>query len=283
MNRAQEAPSTMQFIEGFRWAVPTAFSDAVGACQFSRGDTLYSSPIAYQAWDEPFYQKVRGLECLQVLSPEAKPAPPSAELFESNWETEAQAQLFAVGEKTAPVQVSTTQGRIYTLLWYGDIRVLNPQAPVPRLPQTARELLKLITDRKHLLAPQVHVTIKDHVLKHHHHASHYFALPYDLCNEVLRTKYHKLLQGLADKLSNGTVGVLTMNPRRLNLPEIQNVAPTVELKVFAFSSALRVPDGSAEAILERLKDLLYIPQDKAGGTSADRFRIEAHGLFAAIA
>lgn len=280
MNPALKVPSKMQYIEGFRWAVPTAFADALGACQFSRGDTLYSSPIAYQAWDETFYQNVKELECLQVLSPEAKPAPPSVELFESNWETEAQAQLFTVGGKSPLVQFSTTQGRIYTLLWHGNTEVLNLQTPVPRLPQTARELLKLLTDGKHMRAHSVHATIENHVQKHHHQASHFFALPYDHCNEVLRNKFDKLIQGLADMVKSGTVNVLTLKPQTLNLPEIQNLAPTVELKLFAFSSALRQPNGSAQPILERLKAQLYIPQAKTEGTSADRFRIEAHGLFA---
>lgn len=280
MNPALKTPSKMQFIESFRWAVPTVFADALGACQFSRGDTLYNSQIAYQAWDETFHQNVKELKCLQVLSPEAKPAPPSVELFESNWDTEAQVQLFTVGEKSPLVQISTTQGRIYTMLWHGNSEVLNLQTPVPRLPQTVRELLKLLTDGKHLRAHSVQATIENHIREHHHTTSHFFALPYDHCNEVLRNKFDKLIQGLADMVKSGTVGVITMNPQMLNLPEIQNLAPTVELKIFAFSSALRQPNGSAQQILERLKAQLYISQAKAEGTSADRFRIEAHGLFA---
>ena len=71
------------FLSNFAWAVPTAFSDAVGACQFSRGDTLYSSPIAYREWNEEFYNLAKGLHAIKVLSPEAKPAPPSPCLFQS--------------------------------------------------------------------------------------------------------------------------------------------------------------------------------------------------------
>lgn len=119
-------------------------------------------------------------------------------------------------------------------------------------------------------------------MKDHRHASHYFVLPFDLCNEVLRGKYEKLVTGLADKLTGGAVAVFPMRPQVLNLPETENVAPTVELKVFAFSSTIQSPNRSEHAIVNRLKDLLYVPQAKADGTRTNKFRIEAHGLFAPI-
>ncbi|MCX5729410.1 MAG: hypothetical protein NTZ28_11340, partial [Nitrospirae bacterium] len=86
-----------QYLDGFKWAVPSAFLGALGACQFSRGDTLYSSPIAYREWNEEFYELAQGLCAIKVLSPEAKPAPPSPGLFQSNWNSVAEVEVFMPG------------------------------------------------------------------------------------------------------------------------------------------------------------------------------------------
>lgn len=90
------AMEPMAFFSGFAWSVPMAFSDAVGACQFSRGDTLYSNRIAYRQWNEEFYKLAKDLHAIKVLSPEAKPAPPSPGLFQSNWNSAAESIPFLV-------------------------------------------------------------------------------------------------------------------------------------------------------------------------------------------
>ena len=125
------------FLSNFAWAVPAAFSDAVGACQFSRGDTLYSSPIAYREWNEEFYKSAKGLYAIKVLSPESKPTPPSPALFQSNWSSVAEVEVFMPGGQEGVKRLSTTQGRIYSVLWRGDSSVLDPAMSVPLVPHHA--------------------------------------------------------------------------------------------------------------------------------------------------
>ena len=36
------------FLDGFLWAVPTAFSDPLAACRFEQGDILYDTKKAYE-------------------------------------------------------------------------------------------------------------------------------------------------------------------------------------------------------------------------------------------
>jgi hypothetical protein len=115
------ATEAYNFFTGFEWAIPSAFADALGACQFSRGDTLYSSSIAYREWNKEFYEMDKGLYAIKILSPEAKPAPPSPSLFGNNWNTQAEVEVYKIGEQEDAKCFITTQGRIYSLLWRGEI------------------------------------------------------------------------------------------------------------------------------------------------------------------
>lgn len=131
------------FLKKFAWSVPVAFTDAVGACQFSRGDTLYSSPIAYREWNEEFYRLAKGLRGIKVLRPEARPASPSPGLFLSNWDSPAEVEVFMPDAQESVRRLSTTQGRIYSVLWQGDISVLDTATSMPLVPHHPGYLLKL--------------------------------------------------------------------------------------------------------------------------------------------
>ncbi len=41
---------SMEFIKGFKWAIPQAFSDSISRCQFEEGDIFYDTSKAYDQW-----------------------------------------------------------------------------------------------------------------------------------------------------------------------------------------------------------------------------------------
>ena len=233
------------FFPGFEWAIPSAFADALGACQFSRGDTLYSSPVAYREWNEEFYESAKGLRAIKVLSPEAKPAPPSPGLFQSNWNSVAEVEVFMPGGQNGAEILSTTQGRIYSLLWRGDSSVLDLATSVPIIPHPAGYLLKNLNHAKS--------TLRQLILDQHPDARYFFVLPHDVCSQLLDRKYRKLAYGLG----------------RTRLASEVNVA----------ASVLPIPDE--KLIKESLKELLYV---RAANTKSkkDMFRLNAHGFFSSI-
>ena len=258
------AMEPMAFFSGFAWSVPMAFSDAVGACQFSRGDTLYSNRIAYRQWNEEFYKLAKDLHAIKVLSPEAKPAPPSPGLFQSNWNSAAEVELFMPGGQEGVKRFSTTQGRIYSLLWRGDSSFLDPAMPAPMVPHQARYLLKNLNHAKSAL--------RQLVLDQHPDARYFFVLPHDVCSQLLDGKYRKLAYGLGRTyhVSEAHVAVSV-----LPIPEVDRLTPTTSLKTFAFM------ENDEKSIKERLKELLYV---RAVNTKSkkDMFRLNAHGFFSAI-
>ena len=258
------ATEAYNFFPGFEWAIPSAFADALGACQFSRGDMLYSSSIAYREWNKEFYEMARGLYAIKILSPEAKPAPPSPSLFGSNWNTQAEVEVYKIGEQEGAKCFMTTQGRIYSLLWRGNRSILDAATPAPLLPHQAGYLLNALGDIKSAIFPLIMGKVSD--------ARYFFALPHDVCSQLLEGKYQKLVYGLQ---RTHNVSVMDVSVATLPVPEASRIAPTVSLKLFVF----RHDDESA--IRESLKGLLYIQAvDKKSKT--DKFRLNAHGLFAAV-
>jgi hypothetical protein len=252
------------FFPCFSWAIPLAFSDALGACQFSRGDTLYNDPIAYKAWDDEFYRMAHGLYAFKVLSPEAKPSPPSANLFKKNWEALAEVELYKPTSKSETRRISTTQGRLYSLLWQGDLSVLNCATSKPLVPHQSPYLLS------HLKS--VESSVRQIILEQASNAAHVFLLPRDRCNPLIEGKYQRLVRGLG-KISG--VRELDVPLSRLTLPEVERIAPTISLKAFTFM------DRDEAGIREKLKNILYVPTTKREA-KRDQFRVQAHGFLCAV-
>jgi len=252
------------YFPGFEWAIPSAFADALGACQFSRGDTLYSSSLAYREWNKEFYEMARGLYAIRILSPEAKPAPPSPSLFGNNWNTQAEVEVYKIGEQEDVKRFITTQGRIYSLLWRGDRTILDPSTSVPQLPHQAAHLMKALEGIKSTLSKLIMGKVSD--------ARYFFALPHDVCNQLLDGKCQKLVYGL-NRTHN--VSVMDVSVATLPVPEASRVVPTVSLKVFVFKN------DDESAIRESLKGFLYV-QAADRKSNTDKFRINAHGLFSPV-
>ncbi len=63
-----------RFFDGFAWAVPAAFSEAVSACMFLEGDTLYDTKKAYSGEWEKALPYIR--HYIQVHSTAANPNSP---------------------------------------------------------------------------------------------------------------------------------------------------------------------------------------------------------------
>ena len=252
------------FLPNFSWAVPVAFSDALGACQFSRGDTLYSSSFAYRKWDDEFYKLAQGLHAIKVLSPEAKPSPPSPGLFQSNWNSPTEVEFYKPVGQDGAKRLSTTQGRIYSLLWRGNTSVLDLTTSAPPIPFQANFLLKCLSGAES--------SVRQLILEEEPNAKYFFVLPHDVCSQLLEEKYQKLVYGLGRTRHISELGIPAT---RLPITEAEHLVPTLSLKAFVFL------DEDEGVIKERLKDLLYV-QTGNRKSKDDKFRLNAHGLFSSL-
>jgi len=63
------------FIEGFQWAIPEAFHDALSICSFNRGDVFYSHQWGYLSSENLARQSSQEFFSIQIIDAQSKSAP----------------------------------------------------------------------------------------------------------------------------------------------------------------------------------------------------------------
>ena len=248
-----------RYFEGFSWAVPLAFADALSLCRFEQGDTMYDTPKAYEGtWGQALKELSHSI---QVKYPPrtgvgvgvAKGVSEKELKFAENWKQKVVFELRDYKQGSTR-EVTTTQGRLYTVLWRGDLCVLDEQASALPPPKTAMHIRRTLA--KH--APYFRSVFPEEK------GSLAFFMPYDPCHSLLRGK----LQNVKDVLREYfKVGVRFLAPEEIGLPDF---APTARVACFVVQS------DSLSKVKELLKGALYKP-GKGKKTTDDRFRLEDHG------
>lgn len=236
----------MKFYQQFKWAVPDAFTEALADCFFVKGDTLYDDKRAYLPWD------TKNLNfSIQVQMPERNKIIDTA--FYQNWFSSALLLLVDYKNNFSKTYIESTQGRLFTLLWKGDLRVLNLEVPEPQPPLLVKELKAFL--KRDLKIP----ASKDEVI---------FGMPYDPTNAVAQEK-KKILDVLLK--NNFQFDIFDVYPSKANISEctVFSFAPTVCFKCYRIKSIDMIK------ISEILKNALYRPQN---GKDTGRFNIERHGV-----
>ena len=247
----------VKFFDGFSWAVPLAFSEAVSTCMFVEGDALYDTKKAYTVGWEKAPLHIR--HYVTVRSTAASPKQPeegSRSVFAKNWTSGVTLELHSSDEGWTKQFVETTQGRLYSLLWHGDVGVLSDDSPNPPLPATLRELSKRLDEA----APFAKEIAGDKPV---------FVMARDLCNSISTNKHLKVAATLhkhfqADNHAH--------SPKEVGLEGWQDISPTIDMVFFVMGK------GEHDEIHDALKDQLYTPAPDA---KTDNFRLSAHGLLIA--
>ncbi|VAX03876.1 hypothetical protein MNBD_GAMMA19-1447 [hydrothermal vent metagenome] len=244
----------MEFFSGFKWAVPKAFSDAVCLCRFEEGDILYDTVKAY---DDEWGKASKFIDhSLQVKFPARVSGGASEKgggIFSGNWSSEVRIDLYKNLEKVGVGQIHTTQGRLYTALWKGDITILEKESNEPPIPLTVQEVTRIL-EQVSQKAKELSVGFP------------VFVMARDLSNPVSREKYSKVLTKLKRHLVNGPK---LLSPQKSGLIQFENIAPTVEVAFFPANGA------SAEELHDLVKSAVYIPAKNA---KKEMFRLAAHGI-----
>ena len=245
-----------EYFQQFDWALPVAFADPLGTCRFEEGDLLYSSRVAYQTtWGEA--QKLLK-HCIQIKSPPRGPRmkldQKNESVFADNWVQQVVMEMTDFPSREART-ITTTQGRLFTYLRFGDISQLEGASPEPHLPKLAQELMGDLES----LAGKV-VKRSD--------AGNQFVMPYDHTSSILKAKKLKIETSL-------NTGLRFESVRHM----LGDVEPNLKYKYTATSELLcfKIKNGSLAEVSDALKRALYTPaKDKI--TDADRFNLNKHGL-----
>ena len=243
----------MDFFLGFKWAVPVAFSDAVALCRFEEGDILYDTPKAY---DEEWGEASKHIEySMQVRYPDRVTGVAHANesgVFTSNWKSEVRVELYRHFEIVGVGQIETTQGRLYTALWKGDITLLKRDADEPQIPLTVQQVTRNLTEASDTAKK---LSTKFPI----------FVMARDMSNPISRDKYFKIFSKMEKHLSGEPE---LLHPKLAGFNDWANIAPTIDIAFFLTSGV------SAAQIHNLVKEAVYVPAKDA---TKDMFRLSAHG------
>lgn len=244
----------MEYFDGFKWAVPKAFSDAVSLCRFEEGDILYDTKKAYEGeWETASSNVEYSLQIKFPARVQGGTTEKGGGIFGSNWVSEVRLDLYERLEKVGVGQIQTTQGRLYTALWKGDLAVLEKEAEEPTIPLSVQDVTRALEEvsRK---AKDLSVGFP------------VFVMARDLSNSVSREKYSKVLAKLKSHLAKGPK---ILSPQKAGLIQFKNIAPTVEVAFFPMNGK------TSEELHELVKSAVYAPSKNA---KKEMFRIATHGL-----
>lgn len=242
------------FYKAFKWAVPEAFSDAVNLCNFAEGDLIHDNVAAYtEDWPSALQKINYSIQVKAAYSDSLSSSESENKKFLNNWNSEVRVDLFHKQQRTSPGQIHTTQGRLYTLFWKGDLSILDASTPPPLPPPNLRDAAKNINETS-FFASQFSV----------HGPS--FVMARDHANPVSRAKYNKVFLELKKHLVQEPLVFL---PSEAGIKKWDKLAPTVEVAIF------HTQYSTQEELHDAVKNAVYVPAKDA---KREMFRIAAHGL-----
>ncbi|MFQ5470788.1 MAG: hypothetical protein ACE5EH_10855, partial [Gammaproteobacteria bacterium] len=104
-------------------------------------------------------------------------------VFNSNWCSEVRIDLYKNLERVGVGQIQTTQGRLYTALWKGNLEVLEKEYQEPPIPLTVQDVTRNL-EQASKKAKELSVGFPVYVMAR------------DLSNPVSRDKYSKIFTKL---------------------------------------------------------------------------------------
>ncbi|MBT3881302.1 MAG: hypothetical protein HON76_07700 [Candidatus Scalindua sp.] len=266
----------MEVYDGFNWAVPKAFKDAIASCTFEEGDTLYSTKMAYGTWDE-VVDKVD--HAIQVHSPARNSSKNTSEdnasVFKANWNTTVKVE-FVIGSKPNNKDkfIYTTQGRLFTLLQTGNIEVLNKDNEIPKIPLFVAEL------KKHINNDAIELIKKN--VDEDFDKPNLVIMAYDATNDALVDKFKSIFYSLHEFKPK----VIDLSLSKFASLEKYHFHPTLSIKSIVIDS------NSPEKIRDIIKKVLWPKRDSKNATksfcniidrtrsvSSNSFKLRNHTLF----
>lgn len=270
----------MTYFSQFKWAIPHAFADALGQCQFGEGDVLYPTRSGYQESQSNVSM------CLQVLYPPRDMTVPKEDIavvFKKNWNSEVRLQKYTIksGEfKKEGELITSTQGRLYSALWKDDLGILEVESENPFMPTmdarkstTLIELVPEIKDEDGNVVQKRKVDTETRIQRIGGTAlkkskeSPVFVMPYDRANRISTAKFFKINEALESDISGMPI---LLTPKQANVLDWNLFLPTIQIALFV------TPSLDVKTVEEKVKKVTYAPQ-KNSKTNEQRYNLRSHG------
>ena len=247
------------WISGFAWPIPRAFSGAVSHCRFEQGDVLYAEPDGYESWKKagpagPLIQILDPPKTARALSAEV-----DGDRFSVSWTSPVTLQVYPGGGEP-PVQKATSQGRLFTALWRGDLSVLEADGTDPPVPGAWKELHGRLSEAIPALSARLFgASVKPDGL--------ILLLAVDDSSESGRAKADAIEARLADRFP---VHRVEMDATETGVNGAEKLHPALRVR------GLGIESSDPQDVEAHLSGLLYGGSGQAGS----RFSLSRHGLLA---
>jgi len=267
------------WLPGFEWALPAAFAAAVSACRFEQGDVLHAKRAGYDGWEAgapgPW---------LQVLDPprsaRAVAGGADASRFAAHWGSAVELDV-ALDGGASPRRLATTQGRLFTCLWRGEVEALESAEP-PEPPLLLGDLQRSL-DASSLAALRAALGSSKRSAHAADAAALLFAMALDRASDASLGKADTITSALAARFETA---VHDAAPADVGVAEAERFHPALAIR------GIRIEAAEEPGVTEVLKAVLYSPGAKArgagdgpaeGADQADRFSLARHGLLVSFA
>jgi hypothetical protein len=275
------------WLSGFEWALPAAFSGPVSTCRFEQGDVLHSTRAGYDDW-------AGGAPgaWLQVLDPprsaRAAGAGADASRFATHWESPVQLDL-AQGDGSPPRRLDTTQGRLFTCLWHGDLAVLEASGRLDP-PLLLADLQRALEASLPALRRVLGGAAKKRGGKDA--SALLFVIALDRASDASLAKADSIATALAARFE---IRSCDATPAEADIPDAERHHPALAVR------GIRIEQADPDTVTEVLKAVLYSPGAKPRASESDegeeaapvsdgaketgrtdRFSLARHGLLAPL-
>lgn len=251
------------FFDGFKWNLPKAFADALAKCLFEVGDVIYDNPKAYSInWSNAKFILKHSIQVKSISSSNTTQNESNYEsVFFDNWNSEITIDFFSypLMEK---IELTTTQGRLYSFLWKGDEEyILTKNKFIEK-----SLLLKSVSKNIMKYTPELlKSTNSDY--------DYLFIFSVNIANQFYNEKLQKIKSSFNNKSEFISYRVQTYSPSDIGNNSLLNICPTIRFNVFEIN-------GTFDIINESLKNALYVPS-KNKKSDKEYFRLKAHGVLLA--
>lgn len=250
------SPDNVTFFEGFSWAVPIEFATPLGACRFETGDILYAQREGYLPWSEALKHLAHSIQI--KYPPKSTRVVVTDSVISDNWFSKVQFVLTDYRTR-ATKEIETTQGKLYWLLWKGNLCILDPEVPTPEVPKPLTVATKMIGCFAECIKTKMITGMEK---------PNVWIMPYDPTNTLACTK----LEAVRRILNERFVGVVEKAFPIREIITTEVFFPTLHCVAFAIDL------GGPEKMRDALKEVLYKPvKDKK--SDRECFKLATHGHF----
>ena len=248
-----------EFFDGFKWALPKAFSDALSKCLFNVGDVIYDNPKAYSInWGEVKNILKHSIQVKSISASITEEDEKNNEsVFSDNWDSKITFDFFSFPSMVKN-EITTTQGALYSFLWKGEKDFI---------------FNKIISFGKPILQKAIFKNLTDYVPELENISSsdcdYLFIYPVNIANQFYNEKSLKIINSFKNKSEVISYSIKFYSPSEIEHNLSSNICPTIRFNVFEII-------GNIETINEALKNALYVPS-KNKKSDKEYFRLKSHG------